>query len=104
VCEESPNDGAKWWLTDGEWAVVAYLSDGENGEKEEASAGVLVFIVGRERGSDPGPACRHRTADGLSVQWERDVVLLPCPGKTRARRGWFEDDPGHCSTRSGPIH
>jgi alkylation response protein AidB-like acyl-CoA dehydrogenase len=49
VCEESPNDGAKWWLTDGEWAVVAYLGDGENGEKEEASAGVFLFIVGRER-------------------------------------------------------
>jgi hypothetical protein len=49
VCEESPNSGAKRWLAGGEWAAVAYLSDGENDEKKEASASVFLFIVGRER-------------------------------------------------------
>jgi hypothetical protein len=48
VNEESPNGGAKWQLAGSEWVAVAYLSDGENGEKKEASASIFLFIVGRE--------------------------------------------------------
>jgi hypothetical protein len=49
VREESPNGGAKQRLAGDEWAAVAYLGDGENGEKEKDSAGVSLFIVGGER-------------------------------------------------------
>jgi hypothetical protein len=49
VHEESPNGRAKQRLADSEWAVVAYLGDGENGEKKEAPTDVFLFIVGRER-------------------------------------------------------
>jgi hypothetical protein len=44
VPEESPNGGAKQRLADGEWVVVAYCSDAKNGEKEETSAGIFLFI------------------------------------------------------------
>jgi hypothetical protein len=49
VREESPNGRAKRRLVGGEWAVVAYLGDGENSEKKEASTDVFLFIVRRER-------------------------------------------------------
>jgi hypothetical protein len=49
VREELPNGGAKQWLTSGEWVAVAYLGDGENGEKEEAVASIFLFIVRGER-------------------------------------------------------
>jgi hypothetical protein len=56
-------------LAAGEWAAVAYLGDGENGEREEASADVFLFIGGgeSERESGPGPTHRRRTTDGLPV-------------------------------------
>jgi hypothetical protein len=49
VREESPNGRAKRWLAGGEWVAVAYLGDGENSEKKEASTDVFLFIVRRER-------------------------------------------------------
>jgi hypothetical protein len=104
VREESPNGGAKWWLAGSEWAAVAYLSDGENGERKETSAGVLLFLGGGERGSGLGPTHRCRTADDLPVRRERDTTSLPYPGRTHAWRGLFEADPGYCSTGPDPIH
>jgi hypothetical protein len=58
VREESPNGGAKWWLAGGKWVAVAYLGDGENNEKKEASASIFLFIVERER---EGKWSRSRT-------------------------------------------
>jgi hypothetical protein len=105
VCEESPNSGAKRWLAGGEWAAVAYLSDGENDEKKEASASVFLFIVGREREEMvPVPHISVGWLTALPVWRECGAVPLPYPGRTRTRRGRFEADPGHCSTRTGPIH
>jgi hypothetical protein len=49
VRKELPNGRAKWRLAGSEWVAVDYLGDGENNEKEEASGGVFLFIVGRER-------------------------------------------------------
>jgi hypothetical protein len=67
VCEESPNSGAKRWLAGGEWAAVAYLSDGENDEKKEASASVFLFMSEeRERRNGPGPTHQRRMADGFA--------------------------------------
>jgi hypothetical protein len=65
MAEGLTDGGAKWLLAGGDWAAVAYLGDGENGEREEALADVFLFIGGGESG--PGPTRRRRTADGLLV-------------------------------------
>jgi hypothetical protein len=44
VREESPNGGAKQWLAGGEWVVVAYLDDGENGEIGGCFPRLVIFI------------------------------------------------------------
>jgi hypothetical protein len=72
--EELPNGGAKQWLTGGEWVAVAYLGDGENGEKEEAVASIFLFIV---RGEREGEWSRSQTSasDG---RWLAGLAGMRC--------------------------
>jgi hypothetical protein len=53
--KESHNGGAKRWLTCCEWASIAYLGDGENGEMGGSFPQWVVFKGGGEREVRGGP-------------------------------------------------
>jgi hypothetical protein len=78
---------------------------GETATVKKASAGFFLLIGGGERegvvpvsqiGDSRPTACR---SGGNAVQHHS-----PVPRWTRARRGRFEADPGHCSTGLGLNH